>query len=326
MANASTRALALTVLLLCAAPGVAGAAPSRSQLIGRWEVEGSDPDGSYAGSLWISAADAGRVRINAALQYANGPHRRWRSEGTYEQGRLRFRYDRAGSSGIAGHLSGPQPPMLDPVQVIYVPAADGLAIRGQATYAGGGQATETLRRPALDLVLRFQVTRDPARRRALALAVGAQDAPATTEAILEAYGVKGMTVNLDPAEVARQTQLANAVPFHSALLLAIDSFQNDAEDAESPHALMVEEVLDALGLPWSNTLPPHVSALTVTRIRTFMRQGSLRLLATTEEPEGGEPVAGNWIFSLDMSDYSDHGHWAVIDRAGRKAVYNYGFN
>ena len=32
------------------------------------------------------------------------------------------------------------------------------------------------------------------------------------------------------------------------------------------------------------------------------------------------------LTSLYIPELSDHGHWAIVDRAGSQATYNYGFN
>ncbi len=327
MTRTATSALALAAFLTIAGYSeTADAAPKKTELFGPWTVSGSDRDGPYSGTIYITNADPRRVRVNASLRYDTGQSRRWSSNGWYAFGRIYCRYDLANTTGLVHGLTGPPQPMTDPVSCIYTPSPDGLRLEGRQTDSNGLRGTESLRRTPSDLVLRYQIETDPAKQRALALEVGAQNNPKATEAILEAYGLKGTTTDLDPAEIDLQSQLPNAIPFHTALLYAVDSFQNDDTDAESPKALMIEDTLDALGLPYTTPLPAPVHALTQTRIRTNMRDGTLRLLSTTETAENGETTQQNWIFSLYMGNYSDHGHWAVIDRSAQTPTFNYGFN
>ena len=137
--------------------------------------------------------------------------------------------------------------------------------------------------------------------------------------IKAALGVPQLTVEARPAEVRAQ-QSPYKVSFETALELAIRSFLEDGDNNESPIAIVANR-LDLFGLP---------NAADAAAIREKVRQlmddarSSLVLLRRTQTPEGGERVAGNWIFHLRLPD-DDHLYWAVVNRISM-SVYNYGFN
>jgi hypothetical protein len=143
---------------------------------------------------------------------------------------------------------------------------------------------------------------------------------ARVAAILEEYDLRGLTVEVDAEELARQEALGNAVDFETALRKALDSFLTDGEDLESPVALVTEDLGNS---DWECLDTDDATAA----VRCFMQTGTLRLLTLDQSPEWGEDTTEFWVFSLYMGSLSDHGHWAVIDRNDARApVYNYGFN
>ncbi|MBI4613484.1 MAG: hypothetical protein HY720_07740 [Planctomycetes bacterium] len=165
----------------------------------------------------------------------------------------------------------------------------------------------------------------PTRRR-VAFEIGRRDRAGATAAILAAYGVERMAVTLDETELDRQTRLGGVVPFPAAFLWAVESFLEDDRDAESPLALVLEDAFRDEGVPFALPVPAAVRRRSIELVASHANRGEIRLLALDEEPEGQESARENWIFSLDLPELSDHGHWAVVDRAGEKPVYNYGFN
>ncbi len=324
MVRRTTFALALALVGLAA--GVAHAAPTKRELFGRWAISGRDPRGTYAGDLYVSnGLGAARVSLVAELTYASGERRSWSGAGWYTFGRLHCRYDLAPAPGAAGVVGGGPAP-AESVLATYVPADDdGLRLAGTHRGAQGFQAAEGVRRHAEDLVDRYLLSVDPALRRRLALEVGALEDPRATGAILAAFDLDGMRLTVDPAELRAQRQLPGAVPFHTALLLAVESLLTDRRHRDSPLALLVEPLLTNLGLPADEPLPAEVVARAASRLRSLMRRGGLALMPRAETPEGGEPVAEHWIFTLSIP-YGDNGLWAVVPRDGARQVYNYGFN
>ncbi len=152
---------------------------------------------------------------------------------------------------------------------------------------------------------------------------------ATADAVLADLGITGAEVDLPPAVIAHMETLpGNSVGFEAALRAAIDSFLTDFDDAESPMALTLEEAI--YGPNGGGSWPPNANDIEIARadLLSHINRPStkVRLLCLGESPEGGESAANNWIVSLYIDSLSDHGHWAVIDRDGSEATYNYGFN
>ncbi len=125
-------------------------------------------------------------------------------------------------------------------------------------------------------------------------------------------------IQIDSHTVEEQKKKFTAkMDFESALSLSLQSFFEDEEDLESPLTLIKE-------MSPSN---PDPKAL----LRKFVNQGSIILIPEKEEespypfPPRGENISENWIFGLDIQ-ISDYCHWAIVERNGNKAPYNYGFN
>ncbi len=135
------------------------------------------------------------------------------------------------------------------------------------------------------------------------------------EAALADFSVPSLKVAVDAVELRGQEGLNNAVPFEAALRSALESFLKDGDDPESPLGLVSE-------------LNGGSRAENEAALRDLLNDPSteLSLMARTDSPEHGESVQDNWVFSLYIPGLSDHGHWAIVDRAGDQATYNYGFN
>jgi hypothetical protein len=310
--------------LLFAAPA-AEAAPSMRDLLGRWEVSGTDSRGAYTGEVYLSVANGvRRVRASAALVYDNGAQRRWSDEGIYMQGRVRFEYDLDHVGGMAGVFSGTSNPERVSATFRFT---DDDGFRFAATYQGarGFSGDETARRKVEDLVDHYLISLDDDRRRKLALEVGALDSDDGIDAILAAFEVEGLTVSIDADELRAQKTLSNAVPFQTAFLYAIESFVHDGDDAESPRALELDPLLSNLGAPYNPVIVAALQPRLTAKVRKQLRSGTIELMERGQNAEHGERVGANWIFTLDIPA-GDHGHWAIVARDGSKAVYNYGFN
>lgn len=139
------------------------------------------------------------------------------------------------------------------------------------------------------------------------------------DSVLADMGLSRMRVDIDMAELEAQVSgLNNTVGFEAALRDALDSFLTDGDDIESPLGLVTELNYGA-GLTRDELLG---------KVRELLNSPSttLRVNARTNPPEHGESVEDNWVIRLSVPDLGDHGHWAIVDRAGNRPTYNYGFN
>jgi len=135
-------------------------------------------------------------------------------------------------------------------------------------------------------------------------------------------GVPKLIVQASPSGVNKQMALQGKVTFIQAVKLATTNFLEDDNDPESPLALILEQP-DAYGLP------EGVDKAAATEfLRSHLNQPTVKMLLHTPKmgyaPENGETIADNWIFQLNIDDGVIH--WAIVDRSGVKAPYNYGFS
>lgn len=142
---------------------------------------------------------------------------------------------------------------------------------------------------------------------------------AVIAAALESMGLGAMKVDIDMSEVeAQQKAFPGKVSFDAALRAALESFVHDGDDPESPLGLV--EGYDDPELCGGGTHQAQLMCLMNDASTT------LGLVHRGESAEHGEEPKDAWIFTLSLDKLSDHGHWAVVDRAGVEATYNYGFN
>ena len=138
-------------------------------------------------------------------------------------------------------------------------------------------------------------------------------------AILAARGVPQITARFDEAEVRAQAEeYGGSVDFAEALDAALQSYLEDGSDQESPVALLEF----AAGPPCDVGTPTD-------RVRCFLDDPTSQLGLVGAEgfpPENGEPIAENWVITVDIPRLSDHLHWAIVHRDGAVPAYNYGFN
>lgn len=153
----------------------------------------------------------------------------------------------------------------------------------------------------------------------------------TTEALLDRLQIEGLCVVYDETDIEEQEQLANnTLDYYTALAAALKSFLEDGTRIESPRSIIRE----TFGL-FPDRIP-DAEAQIATRLRDFLQSGELQLLPNEEwdeeedydftPPEDRESTTENWIFSLRLPQLSDHIYWVVVDRSGKRAPYNYGFN
>jgi hypothetical protein len=113
-------------------------APKKADLMGKWEVEGSDTFGIYKGTLSISSAGRSKVRLFATLRYADGRDRSWVASGRYRRGRISCSFSLS-PIGIARRLVGAEGSGVT-VRGSYTPSADGRRMKGQLSgqdFSGG---------------------------------------------------------------------------------------------------------------------------------------------------------------------------------------------
>jgi hypothetical protein len=152
--------------------------------------------------------------------------------------------------------------------------------------------------------------------------------------VKERLGVPGLRVEFTEQERLRQLQNSNnSLSFLEALQRAINSLFNDTNDVESPRTL----VMELFGLDPAHD--PIAATQLDEKMRQYFNTGRLGLLPEYDPndetswenlpypiPENRELVSANWIFVCALPDLSDHIFWAIVDRAGEMAAYNYGFN
>ena len=129
-------------------------------------------------------------------------------------------------------------------------------------------------------------------------------------------GLAETRVVLQAEDICGQAELANKVELLSALQAGIESIMTDGRDPQSA-------IATAKGI-----LGTKDTAAAMRLVRDALdRDGStIRLMSLGEETEGGEAIESNWILEVDIPELGDTAFFAVIDRSGDTAVYNYGFN
>ncbi len=138
-----------------------------------------------------------------------------------------------------------------------------------------------------------------------------------------------ISIDIDASDVASQSENPkNSVGFEQALRSALNSFMNDGHDAESPLGLVLEDA-DSFFYQQGNHNPSGEQLMEKAKEMLFALLNDpgtkIRLYNVNETPEYGESVSDNWVFSLYIGNYTDDGHWAIVNRADG-SVYNYGFN
>ncbi len=157
--------------------------------------------------------------------------------------------------------------------------------------------------------------------------------PSRIQSILsDEFDIPRLEVVYKSADIKAQEALAgNQRNFIQALRLAIQTILTDGKDQESPRAIIME-VFELFP-----SEVDHTEEKIQAKVREFLSTGSLQLLPNIDwsdrdqefdfsPPENGEKAEDNWIFSLYLSDLSDHLYWIVVDRANDGDAYIYGFN
>ncbi len=122
-------------------------------------------------------------------------------------------------------------------------------------------------------------------------------------------GLEHMTLLFSASDLRAQEQkYESRVSGEDALFVALVVILNYQTHAKNP--LSIAGSFDAL----SRALNQNGTTLELVTQQTEIR------------PQYGENIKTNWIFCLYVRHLSDHVYWVVIDRAGRRPPYVYGFN
>lgn len=150
--------------------------------------------------------------------------------------------------------------------------------------------------------------------------------------IEDEFDIQRLAFSYSEAEVEAQEGLANnRVSFITALRLALNVLLSSGDDQESPRSIIINVY---------ELFPGEVNRadeLIQSRLREHLIDAALELLPNVDwrdrdqdfdfnPPENGESATENWVFSLYIPSLSDHLYWMVVDRAGEKEPYIYGFN
>lgn len=160
--------------------------------------------------------------------------------------------------------------------------------------------------------------------------------PAAAAIIDQEFGLAGLSLDADAAEIEKQNAISPVVSFPQALREALQSYLTDAAHPESPqnmvrmaHAELAEDQFDT-----AEALQKAVRL----KVTEYLKNGGRLFLIPLDyeqlppddllfnPPEDREPSRENWIFSLSLPALSDHIYWAVVDRTAQRETYNYGFN
>ncbi len=157
---------------------------------------------------------------------------------------------------------------------------------------------------------------------ARALPRDGQNYSAAEEILIKEFALDGIAVEIPEAEVIYQDRMnGNALCFELAFRQALTNFLENYNTSGSA----LSDTLKTMGAAAAPTKSELKKA----------RQKILALMNTTGsaislvspyrfyQPANGEKVEKNWVFHLRLGDKT---YWAIVDRSGQNAVYNYGNN
>ena len=145
--------------------------------------------------------------------------------------------------------------------------------------------------------------------------------------LVDDLGFDQLTISLDITEIeAQAAAYPGPTDFMTALDLAMTSFLTDDDDIESPLGIasFVAEATWTEDNPEGQTFEEATRAALIDHLNR--PTASISLVPIGQTAEHGEPVDANWVFFLTIDELSDHLYWAIVDRQGVVATYNYGFN
>lgn len=149
-----------------------------------------------------------------------------------------------------------------------------------------------------------------------------QNYSAAEEMLIKEFGITTISVDVPESEVIRQAgAYDNAFCFEHAFRQALT---NLLEDYKNP-ASALSNTLKSMGAPGN----PSKSDLKKARQKLLdaMNTPASRIALVSPfrfyQPANGEKAEANWIFHLRLDGKP---YWAIIDRSGEKAPYNYGTN
>lgn len=144
-----------------------------------------------------------------------------------------------------------------------------------------------------------------------------------------AFGLTQIAIDWTAEDIcAQQAAFPGSVAFAAAVSQSLSSFLEDPSDAESPLAVATLLAFEEMDRPVIEPTPTDVLDRARQILKTYLNRptAKLSIVAADDTPERGEPVSVNWVIRLKVNDLSDHIFWSVVDRAGARPAYNYGFN
>lgn len=142
------------------------------------------------------------------------------------------------------------------------------------------------------------------------------------EVLTKEYSIQGITLDIPEEAVAAQTLgYPNSVCLEQALRLSLKSFLEDHTNPSGPLAA----ILAGMGASTEKPSKAEVKNAGRKLFQLMNMAGSTLALVRSAGPwqaARGETVNDNWVFHLRLASAA-RSYWAVTDRSGRKAVYNY---
>jgi hypothetical protein len=137
---------------------------------------------------------------------------------------------------------------------------------------------------------------------------------------LARHGVSRMKVTIPADEIAKQTRYGGSVDFDKAIDEALTDFLENDSDPESPLGL-IDQLEDDDACKKSTAKAS---------VKCLLDSPDAELTLVTESTAADLPetidVRKNWVLSLYLQNFTDHGHWAVVDRSGHEPTYDFNFN
>lgn len=130
--------------------------------------------------------------------------------------------------------------------------------------------------------------------------------------ILSKHGVPRMSVNIDPAEVARQP---GSVPFAQVFEQALGLFLGDPEGLPQNTEVFADEL--------SDRCPDQDFSLCLANdpgARVTLRSVDEGRAPQSEDPKNA------WILEFFVDHFTDHVYYVVVDKKGKEPAYIYAFN
>lgn len=139
------------------------------------------------------------------------------------------------------------------------------------------------------------------------------------ERVFADSGIPRAQLKINDADVRAQSALPNSVNYEDALRAGLKSFLTDNSSVDSPLSLVGDLELDELPAGCNATNNRELLLCYANSPTT-----EIGLMKLGDTAENGETATANWVFTMYLGNLSEAFHYAIVDRAGRSPVYNYG--